>query len=141
MAVFGGKNPHTQFTIVGGCTNYNAMTPDRIAEFTSLWKETKQFVDDVYIPDLLAVPASTRTGAASRLHQLHAFGEFPTDVSSTEKYMESCYLPAGVMMNRDLKKVDKVDLKEITEHVKYSWYKGDEAHHPYEGVTDPSTPS
>ncbi len=138
MAVFGGKNPHTQFTVVGGCTNYNGMTPDRIAEFTSLWKETKKFVDEVYIPDLLAVAGFYKDwGGIGGCTNFMTFGEFPGDVSSTEKYMDSCYFPAGVMMNRDLKNVDKVDLKAITEHVKYSWYKGDEAHHPYEGVTDP----
>jgi [NiFe] hydrogenase large subunit len=138
MAVFGGKNPHTQFTIVGGCTNYDAMTPDRIAEFTALWKETKQFVDQVYIPDLLAVAGFYKDwGGIGGTTNFMAFGEFPTDDSSSEKYMNSCFFPAGVMMNRDLKKVDKVDLKAITEHVKYSWYKGDQPHHPYEGVTDP----
>jgi [NiFe] hydrogenase large subunit len=138
MAVFGGKNPHTQFTIVGGCTNYDAMTPDRIAEFTSLWKETKKFVDEVYIPDLLAVAGFYKDwGGIGGTTNFMSFGEFPTDVTNTDKYMDSCYFPAGVMMNRDLKKIDKVDLKAITEHVKYSWYKGDEAHHPYQGVTDP----
>jgi len=138
MAVFGGKNPHTQFTIVGGCTNYDAMTPDRIAEFTALWKETKQFVDEVYIPDLLAVAGFYKDwGGIGGTTNFMSFGEFPTNVQDTAKYMESCYFPAGVMMNRDLKKIDKVDLKAITEHVKYSWYKGDQAHHPYEGVTDP----
>ncbi|MEF3698981.1 nickel-dependent hydrogenase large subunit [Desulfolutivibrio sp.] len=138
MAVFGGKNPHTQFTIVGGCTNYDAMTPDRIAEFTALWKETKKFVDEVYIPDLLAVAGFYKDwGGIGGTTNFMSFGEFPTNVQDTAKYMESCYFPAGVMMNRDLKKVDKVDLKAITEHVKYSWYKGDQPHHPYEGVTDP----
>ncbi|NDY58732.1 nickel-dependent hydrogenase large subunit [Desulfovibrio sulfodismutans] len=138
MAVFGGKNPHTQFTIVGGCTNYDAMTPDRIAEFTALWKETKKFVDEVYIPDLLAVAGFYKDwGGIGGTTNFMSFGEFPTNVQDTAKYMESCYFPAGVMMNRDLKKIDKVDLKAITEHVKYSWYKGDQPHHPYEGVTDP----
>ena len=30
------------------------------------------------------------------------------------------------------------DPKKIAEHVRHSWYKGAEAHHPYEGVTDPA---
>ena len=32
MAVFGAKNPHTQFTIVGGVTCYDSLTPKRIQE-------------------------------------------------------------------------------------------------------------
>ena len=34
MAVFGAKNPHTQFIIPGGVTSYQSLTPERIKEFT-----------------------------------------------------------------------------------------------------------
>ena len=45
MAVFGAKNPHTQFTVVGGVTCYDSLKPERIAEFTQLYEETRRFVE------------------------------------------------------------------------------------------------
>lgn len=55
MAVFGAKNPHTQFLVAGGVTCYESLTPERIAEFEGLYKEVNDFVNQVYIPDLLLV--------------------------------------------------------------------------------------
>ncbi|GAB6038392.1 nickel-dependent hydrogenase large subunit [Fundidesulfovibrio butyratiphilus] len=134
MAIFGAKNPHTQFTVVGGCTNYDSLRPERLAEFMNLYKETKKFVDEVYIPDLLAVAGNYKDwGHIGGTTNFMTFGEFPTDDSK----MESRYLPAGVIMKRNLAKVDKIDQKQILEHVKHSWYVGDQARHPYQGVTDP----
>ncbi|WP_243439700.1 nickel-dependent hydrogenase large subunit [Fundidesulfovibrio soli] len=135
MAIFGAKNPHTQFTVVGGCTNYDALRPERIAEFVSLYKETKKFVDEVYIPDLLAVASYYKDWAGiGGTTNFMTFGEFPT---KSEFGFDDRFFPAGVIMKRDLGKVGAVDPKQIMEHVKHSWYVGDEAKHPYQGVTDP----
>lgn len=134
MAIIGGKNPHTQFTVVGGVTNYDAIDPKRIAEFQALYKETMKFVNEVYIPDLLAVASYYKDwGAIGGTSNFMTFGEFPTD----EYDLDSRYLPSGVIMNRDLKRVAAMDPKEIMEHVAHSWYEGDQARHPYKGVTDP----
>ena len=54
-AIFGGKNPHPQSLVVGGVTCVADLTPERIAEFLYIAKETQDFVKNVYIPDLLAV--------------------------------------------------------------------------------------
>ena len=78
MAVFGGKNPHTQFTVVGGATNYEALTPERLKEFRDLYQETKKFIDEVYIPDLLAVASFYKDWAAiGGTTNFLSFGEFP----------------------------------------------------------------
>ena len=134
MASFGGKNPHTQFTVAGGVTCYDALTPKRIKEFRDLWKETNEFINQVYIPDLLAVAANykdwTQYGGTSNFI---TFGEFPTD----EYDLNSRFLPPGVIMQRDLANMQGFNPDKIEEHVKYSWYEGDKAHHPYEGVTEP----
>ena len=58
MAVFGAKNPHTQFTVGGGVTCYDALTPERIKEFKEQYKKTRAFIENYYIPDLLAVAAN-----------------------------------------------------------------------------------
>lgn len=134
MAVFGAKNPHTQFTVVGGVTCYDGLTDKRIAEFTELFKETKQFIDECYIPDLLAVASYYKDWAGiGGTTNFMTFGEFPY----VESDMASRWLPAGVIYNRDLSKVEAFDPKLITEHVRHSWYQGDKDHHPYKGVTEP----
>ncbi|MFZ5428428.1 MAG: nickel-dependent hydrogenase large subunit [Thermodesulfobacteriota bacterium] len=135
MAIFGAKNPHTQFTVVGGCTNYDALRPERIAEYMNLFKEVNKFINECYIPDLLAVASYYKDWAAiGGTSNFLCFGEFPM---KSEHGMDDRFLPAGVIMKRDLKGVKPVDQKQILEHVAHSWYKGNEAKHPYEGVTDP----
>ncbi|MBI4805645.1 MAG: nickel-dependent hydrogenase large subunit [Desulfovibrio sp.] len=135
MAIFGAKNPHTQFTVVGGCTNYDALRPERIAEFMTLFKEVNAFINECYIPDLLAVASYYKDwGGIGGTTNFICFGEFP---QKGEHGMADRFLPAGYIMKRDLAGVKDVDQKQIMEHVAHSWYKGNEAKHPYEGVTDP----
>ena len=134
MAVFGAKNPHTQFTLVGGVSCYEALTAERMAEFTGLFEETKKFIDECYIPDLLAVASYYKDWAAiGGTTNFITFGEFP----NVENDLNSRWLPPGVIYNRNLGKVDEFDPKLIMEHVRHSWYEGDKAHHPYTGVTEP----
>ena len=58
MAIFGAKNPHTQFTVVGGVTNYDALKPDRIAEYKALTDEVIAFIRDFYIMPALEQSAN-----------------------------------------------------------------------------------
>ncbi len=134
MAVFGGKNPHPQFAVVGGVTCYESLTMDRIAEFTSLYRETKKFIDEVYIPDLLAVASYYKdwTGIGGTRNFL-SFGEFPSD----EYDLNSRFAPHGAIFDRDLAGVSDFNPDKIIEHVRHSWYEGDKARHPYNGVTEP----
>ena len=134
MAVFGAKNPHTQFTVVGGVTCYESLTNERMAEFVSLFQETKKFIDECYIPDLLAVASYYKDWAAiGGTTHFMSFGEFP----AVESDLNSRWLPPGVIYNRNIGKVDAFNPKLIEKHVRHSWYTGDQAHHPYKGVTEP----
>jgi len=134
MAVFGAKNPHTQFTVVGGVTCYESLTDERIAEFVGLFQETKQFIDECYIPDLLAVASYYKDWAGiGGTTNFLSFGEFP----AVENEINSRWIPQGVIMNRNIAGVGNFDPKLIEEHVRHSWYQGDKAHHPYTGVTEP----
>ncbi|WP_029894872.1 nickel-dependent hydrogenase large subunit [Desulfohalovibrio reitneri] len=133
-AVFGAKNPHTQFMVTGGVTCYDSLRPERIEEFRQLWKETTQFVKEVYIPDLLAVASYYKDWAAiGGTTNFMACGEFPTD----EYDLASRYMPPGVIFDRNIGKPEAFDQMKIEEHVARSWYKGDEARHPWKGVTEP----
>ena len=134
IAIFGGKVPHTQFTISGGVTCYESLRPERLEEYRSLLRETREFVEQMYIPDLLAVASYYKDWAGiGGCTNYMAFGEYP----KIEKDLNSRWLPPGVIMNRDLSTVHDVDPNAIYEHVAASWYEGSEARHPYEGVTEP----
>ena len=134
MAAFGGKNPHTQFTHVGGVTCYDTLTPKRLNEFRALLQETSDFINQVYIPDLLAVAGSYKDWSLiGGTNNFFTFGEFPED----EYDWNTRYLPQGTIFNRQLDKVEDFNPDFIKEHVRHSWYEGAEARHPYEGVTEP----
>jgi [NiFe] hydrogenase large subunit len=133
-AVFGAKNPHLQSFVVGGITSVRDLTPDRIAEFLYLWKETQAFVKDVYLPDLLAVGSFYKDwGSLGGTTNFLAWGDLP----QSAKEPESLFMPRGVIFKRDLQGVQMADQDKVTEHVAHSWYKGSAEHHPYKGVTDP----
>jgi len=51
--------------------------------------------------------------------------------------LESRWLPPGVIMKRDLGNVQKVNPENIFEHVSHSWYAGNKARKPFNGVTEP----
>ncbi len=134
MAVFGAKNPHTQFLVAGGVTCYDGLTPERIQEFEGLYTEVRDFVNQVYIPDLLLVAGAykdwTKIGGT---HNFMTFGEFPGD----ERKLETRWLKPGVLYNRDISKIQPFDPTKIKEHVRHSWYEGEEARAPYQGKTIP----
>jgi [NiFe] hydrogenase large subunit len=133
-AIFGGKNPHPQSLVVGGITCVKDLTPDRIAEFLYITKETQDFVNNVYIPDLLAVASFYKDwGAIGGTTNFHAWGDFPL----TDEEPESLYMPRGTIMNRNLGGVQMAVQDQVTEDVTRAWYADSDPKHPYEGVTDP----
>jgi len=136
MAVWGAKNPHTQFTVMGGVSCYEGLTDKYINDYLALYSEIKDFVLDCYIPDLLAVAGFYKDWAAiGGTTNFMSFGEYP--MPGGEADLKSRYVKPGVIMNRDLGNVMDFNPDMIEEHVKHSWYKDDSPKHPYSGVTDP----
>jgi hydrogenase large subunit len=145
--IFGGKNPHPNYLVGGMACAINTDDPgglnaERLAYVGKLMKEGKQFVEQVYIPDLLAIASFYKDwGAIGKgFGNYMSYGEFPTngyrDISSFK-------FPQGVILDRDLSKVYDVnhrDNDEIREFVNNSWYDysgGDEESlHPWEGETE-----
>lgn len=131
-AILGGKNPHPQSLVVGGVTCVGDLTPERINEFTGIWKETKAFVDEVYIPDLLTVASFYKdwAGIGGNNKTYLCYGDFPQQGSN-----EDLLYPSGVLMG-DLNPIP-VDTKKITEDVTRAWYEKGQARHPFKGETKP----
>ncbi len=136
MAIFGGKNPHVQSLTVGGVTCAMDLNPARIAEFKYLWKETMDFVNNVYVPDVLTVAGFYKDwGKIGGTTNFLAYGDFP----ATAKEPDSFLLPRGVMFKRGLANVQPVDPALITEQIKHSWYDGDpKGLNPAKGETKPA---
>ena len=146
-AIFGGKNPHPNF-VVGGVAcpidldSDSAINSKKLAQVQEIINKMQVFVDQVYIPDLLAI-ASYYKDWGSRgegLGNFMTFGDFP------EKGMDdpsSFLIPSGAILNRDLSTIHEVDLnnaEEIQEYVAHSWYDYDGGKnnglHPYDGETN-----
>lgn len=135
QAIFGAKNPHTQFTVAGGVTCYNSLRPEALAKFEELYKRGRKFIEQKYIPDLRLIAGAYKdwAGIGKGADKYMAFGEFPGD----ERDLESRWLKPGIVDIKDLTKIRKFDPNKIEEHVRHSWYEGEEAKFPYDGVTEP----
>ncbi len=133
-AIFGAKNPHLQSLVVGGVTSVRDLTPDRIAEFLYITKETQEFVKNVYVPDLLAVASFYKDwGGIGGCTNFLAWGDLP----QSEKEPESLFLPRGVIMKRNIAGMKMAEQDKVTEHVSRGWYEDSSPKHPYKGETKP----
>jgi [NiFe] hydrogenase large subunit len=133
-AIFGGKNPHPQSLVVGGITSVKDLSPDRIAEFLYITRETQDFIKKVYIPDLLAVASFYKDwGGIGGTTNFLAYGDFP----ETNAEPESLYMPRGLIVNRNVGGVKPVNQASVTEDVTHAWYEEGAAKHPYKGETKP----
>lgn len=133
-AIFGAKNPHLQTLVVGGVTSIKDLTPERIIKFLSLWRETQDFVEKVYIPDLLAVASFYKDwGAIGGTSNFLCWGDLPqSDIEP-----DSHFLPRGVIMKRDLAGLKMADQEKVAEDVVRAWYEKGPAKHPFKGETKP----
>src|SRR5690242_6235739 len=122
-AILGSKNPHPQTFLVGGMAipidpdSQNALNADKLIEIRRLLKKAQDFVEKVYIPDLLAVASFYKDWAAigGGVGNYMCYGEFP-DAGGNLWY------PAGAILNKDLSKIVKVDQGKIAEYVDHSWF-------------------
>jgi hydrogenase large subunit len=145
-AIFGGKNPHPEY-LVGGVpcaidiNNVNAINAERLAMVGKLFDDAATFVEQVYIPDLLALAGFYKDWAAigGGLENYMAFGDLPTKGINDPSGFK---FPRGVVLGRnlaDVKPIDPANPEEIQEFIKHSWYEyvgGDEVgRHPWQGET------
>ncbi len=145
-AILGSKNPHPQTYLVGGMAipvdpnSQFALNAERLALLKKLFAEAKDFVDRVYVPDLLAVASFYKdwAGIGEGLGNYLAYGDFPLDTSGDPRRL---WLPRGIILKKDLTTVHPVDQAKIAEYVSRSWYQyaeGDgQAKHPWDGETSP----
>jgi hydrogenase large subunit len=145
-AIFGGKNPHPNYLVGGmacsiGLDDVSAINAERLAYVGQLLHDAKEFVNQVYIPDLLAIaPYYLDWGAiGGGLGNYLAYGDLPTNgYRDTSSYK----FPAGAILNKDLSRIHEVNMRddaEIQEFIDNSWYEypaDAKGLHPWKGETD-----
>ena len=143
-AIFGGKNPHPNY-LVGGmaCSiskdDVSGINAERLAHVHQLLKDAKTFIEQVYIPDLMAIAGFYKDwgGIGGGLGNYLVYGDLPTNgYRDTASYK----IPAGAILGKDISKVYDVDLRkddEVQEFINHSWYEyagGDQVGlHPWKG--------
>ncbi len=135
-AIFSGKMPHNVAIVPGGVTE--VPTADKIANY--LWKlqELRNFVDNVYIPDVLAVAGvySDYFEVGRGCGNLLSYGVFDLEVKEKDLAKRKRLLSQGTTSASDLK-YRPLDPAKITEDIRNSWYKSRSGLNPSQGETDP----
>jgi hydrogenase large subunit len=146
-AIFGGKNPHPHF-LVGGAPNPidlnsdSALNAKRLSQVAEIVTRMREFVDQVYVPDTLAIAGFYKDWAqyGEGVGNFLTYGDFPGEGGMTD--VAGLMIPRGVILNRDLSRIHPVDLheeQEIQEFVARSYYDystgKDSGLHPYQGET------
>ena len=144
QAILGGKNPHPQTFVVGGMAmgvdpnSPTALTVRRLSEMTELIQQAQAFVDQVYVPDVLAVAPfyADWAGHGAGIGNYMSYGDFPEGEPDDPR---AFYLPRGRILGRDLSTVHPVDQASVAESVAHSWYVDADGapRHPWQGETNP----
>ena len=135
--IFGGKNPHPNF-LVGGVASPISAGPGAagdgsastavnivtLNQVRAIIKSMRDFVDQVYVPDTLAIAGFYKDWFArgEGLGNFMTYGDFPADGHSANS---SLLIPGGVILNRDLSHIEPIDLndpQQIQEFAAHSWY-------------------
>jgi len=159
--IFGGKNPHPNFLVGGspsaisiepggqsesprwrGGSGATALNDVGLATVKNVIDEMRQFVDQVYVPDTLAIAGFYKewAGQGEGVGNFMCYGDFPEGgTNETDKLL----VPRGVILNRDISTIHELDLNaedQIQEYVAHSWYDykdgKEKGLHPYDGETE-----
>jgi hydrogenase large subunit len=160
--LFGGKNPHPNFVVGGvpcaisvhpetpgsgkgphyrggaGATAVDLVGLQKVKEIIAAMSD---FVDQVYLPDTLAIAGFYREWAqqGEGIGNFMTYGDFPANGMDDPA---SFLIPSGVILDRDLSTIHELDINagdQIQEYVSHSWYDysagKDKGLHPYYGET------
>ncbi|EHK54660.1 nickel-dependent hydrogenase large subunit [Allomesorhizobium alhagi] len=151
--IFGGKDTHPNWLVGGVPCAINIdgemaagapINMERLNYVRSVIERTIAFVDNVYVPDIIAIGNLYKAwlyGGGLSGKSVLAYGDIPD--KANDHSAANLMMPQGAIINGNLKEVLPVDLRDpeqIQEFVPHSWYKyPDEAKglHPWDGVTQP----
>jgi hydrogenase large subunit len=149
--IFGGKDPHPNWLVGGvpcpinvdGEGSVGGINMVNLNQVSSLIDQTQIFIDQVYIPDLLAIAKFYKGwmyGGGISGKNVLSYGCIPD--RANDYTASNLMMPRGAIINGNLKEVHEVDLRnpdEIQEFIPHSWYKypgGVKGLHPWDGITE-----
>ena len=151
--IYGGKNPHPNWLVGGMPCAINvhdtgavgAINMERLNLISSIIDQSIEFIDKVYIPDLIAIASFYKDwlyGGGLSSKSVMSYGDIPD--KANDYSASNLLLPRGAIINGNLKEIHEIDLTapdQVQEYVTHSWYKyADETKglHPWDGVTEPN---
>ena len=136
VSIFSGKIPHSVGIVPGGVTT----TPTINMIISFLWKlrRLQDFIDNTYIPDVLAVagayPDYCEIGAGCK--NLLSYGAYDLEGKEPDLTQRKRLFKQGTT-SADFKP-GNLDINKITEGVTHSWYEDyPNGRHPSQGETKP----
>jgi hydrogenase large subunit len=132
LTMFGGKMPHNMGIMPGGVTS--TPTVDNMASFLWRLKELQEFIDNVYLPDVIAVAGvySDYFEIGHGCGNLLAYGSYELDGKEAKLIKRKRFFKPGITSTS--LKFNEFDPTEITEEVKHSWYADSiSGRHPSQG--------
>ncbi len=132
-AVFSGKMPHCASVVPGGVTVTPAV--DKVTTFLWRLKELREFIDNVYIPDVLTIAGVYRDYAeiGRGCRRFLTYGAFDQDSEPDAARRARFFQMGRVADGRRL----PVDPSKITEDVHCAWYREAPPAHPSKEITEP----
>jgi hydrogenase large subunit len=149
--IYGGKNPHPNWLVGGVPCAINvddtgavgAINMERLNLVSSIIDQTIEFIDNVYIPDLLAIAGFYKDwtyGGGLSSQNIMSYGDIPDRANDWSA--KNMLMPRGAIIGGNLADIQEVDLRDpqqIQEGVDHAWYQypeGVTALHPWDGITE-----
>jgi hydrogenase large subunit len=154
QTIFGGRNPHPNWLVGGvpspinmnGAGATSAVDMVRLNMVSSIIDRTIEFIDQVYIPDLIAIAGFYKDWAAigggMSSKYLMSYGDLP--IKANDYSPGNLMMPRGAIVDGNLNEIQDIDLDaldQVQEFVTHSWYKYEDEQqglHPYQGETVPN---
>jgi hydrogenase large subunit len=137
LAIFGGKMPHNCAVLPGGATE--VPTVDKITSLLWHLSDLRDFIDNVYIPDVIAVAHaySDYFAIGKGCGNLLSYGGFDLESSEIDPAKRNRLLKQGTVSLSEGLNVVSLDTSKIAEQVEHSWYDTPGNGHPSETKTIP----
>ncbi len=132
-AMFGGRMPMTMTSPPGGVTHVPSV--DDLKNYLFRMKELQNWIDNVYIPDVLAIaPFYLSYAGVGKGHANHlSWGVFEDASFDPKKRL----FPRGAIFASDFPKLHDPKPEDVMEHTSHSWYKETKPLNPAVGETEP----
>ena len=150
--ILGGKDTHPNWTVGGtpspinidGVGAVGGLNMVMLNQIHQILKDSKTFIDNVLIPDILAVGQFYKGwlyGGGLSGTSVMAYGDIPDRANDYSP--ENMLMPSGAIIDGKLDEVHEVDVRDpeqIREFVPHSWYEypdNVDGLHPWDGITEP----